>query len=805
MNPNPPSPSERELEALSRQLRALAQHLVRDPGAADDLVQEAWLAALHRSREQVADLGSWLRVVVRNLAARRTRRERRRLDVELASADREEARETEEMLERSNIALALREAAHDLAEPVRSVILLHYFEGLTIEATAARLARPLETVRSQRKRGIEALRAVLDRRHKGARRDWLAALAPLLGWRPARAPRWRWAVLAGLASIVFVVLGVWLTRTDAQEAATPALAALDGSRAEPPSSASPPESLTRTDVASAEPASAPPSAPVAPPAVETRRFSVRVTDDGGRAVEGARVSALGVERTEQGPFFTDAQGHVEFEVALDKLSYHGQFAQRGGLYLFAHADGHARSMVAYVLASDEGQRVEMALRGRAQALVGVVLDPDGKPVEGAYIDIENHMRVMQHLPEGVSYADDPRNAWSDAQGRFEFRELPLRAHRWLARGPELGTTTGSAEGDGEELALVINLPRGRLLRGTVTSAGRPLPGARVWVARGFGASIGAPATTADEQGRYALKGISETPLRVFARADAPESAFADEFVAFEDLQDEAELDLELQTREPLRLRFVAVDGAPLVSAMVTVQTQEAEPAPWRQSVTTNEDGWAVFEDYASCPLRLQVRPLGAPGYVLARAFDPRLSTALEVRVSEGAGLSAAPLLVRLVDPYHSPLDARVFAVATTDQQGVSRMVDPRTGAVGEWFLPEGQRWFYAVDNFGASLLGAASLDGAAAHDLGVHTLGATRAIELVWPAARGGDDTVWSLSAVLAECDTSARFLELPRGRSRVELRDGCYILLGDSPQGVARVRLRFEVGPGQPVQVLVP
>lgn len=805
MNPDSRSPSESDLEALSRQLRALAQHLVRDPGAADDLVQEAWLAALHRSREQVADLGSWLRVVVRNLAARRTRRERRRLDVELASADREETRETEEMLERSNIALALREAAHDLTEPVRSVILLHYFEGLTIEATAARLARPLETVRSQRKRGIEALRAVLDRRHKGARRDWLAALTPLLGWSPSRAPRWRWAMLAGLASILFVGLGLWLMRTGAQEAATPALAALEGSRAEPQLSAPLPDPPSRSDVASVGPASAPPSEPAAAPALETRRYSVRVTDDAGRAVEGARVSALGAERTEQGPFFTDAEGEVEFEVALDKLSHQGQFAGRGGLVMNAGAAGHARSMVALAVSADGVQHVDLALRGRAQRLAGAVLGPDGEPIANAYIDIENHVRDLLSVPSGVTYGDDPRYAWSDAKGNFEFPDLPRRTHRWLARGPELGATSGTVSGDEDELALVINLPRGRVLRGVVTSAGRPLAGAHVWVARGFGASIGAPKTTADAQGRYALKGISETPLRVFARAAAPDELSADEFVFFEDLQEEAELDLELQARPSLRLRIVASDGAPLARAMVTVQTDQHQPAPWRQSMASDDDGWVTYVDYASCPLVAQVKPLGAAGVLMAHAFDPRVSPVLELRVGADAGLSAAPVRVRLVDPYHAPLTTRVRAYSIADGQGISCSVDPRTGEVGAWFLPAGARLFYAVDEYGVVALGSAQLDGASEFDLGVHTLGAARAIEFVWPLAREGDDTVWSLSAAVDHCDATERILELAHGRPRVELRDGRYMLFGDSPQGVARVRLRFEVGPGQPVRVLVP
>ena len=62
-------------------LRGLARSLLRDAARADDVVQEAWLAAMRRPHE-VRDLRPWLVGVVRNLV----RREKR-------SAARREARE----------------------------------------------------------------------------------------------------------------------------------------------------------------------------------------------------------------------------------------------------------------------------------------------------------------------------------------------------------------------------------------------------------------------------------------------------------------------------------------------------------------------------------------------------------------------------------------------------------------------------------------------------------------------------------------------------------------------------------------
>src|SRR5262245_4080883 len=67
-------------------LRRLATSLVRDPGAADDLVQDTWIAALRRP--PAAEPRAWLARVARNLAhnARRAGA-RRATHEELARAE----------------------------------------------------------------------------------------------------------------------------------------------------------------------------------------------------------------------------------------------------------------------------------------------------------------------------------------------------------------------------------------------------------------------------------------------------------------------------------------------------------------------------------------------------------------------------------------------------------------------------------------------------------------------------------------------------------------------------------------------
>ena len=54
-------------------LRALARSLLQDEGQVDDVVQDTWLAALHRPPAERSGLRWWLGAVARNVA-RQTRR-----------------------------------------------------------------------------------------------------------------------------------------------------------------------------------------------------------------------------------------------------------------------------------------------------------------------------------------------------------------------------------------------------------------------------------------------------------------------------------------------------------------------------------------------------------------------------------------------------------------------------------------------------------------------------------------------------------------------------------------------------------
>lgn len=171
---------DRALLAHADFVARLAQQLLRDQHLADDVVQDTWLSAL-RSRPRGAGRG-WLAAIVRNVARNRLRdRELRgRREAEAVRAcDVEYEVSTEDVVQREASRREVVNAVLGLAEPYRSTVLCVYFEGESPARIARRVGIPAATVRSRLKRGLEQLRAALDGRHGGDRREWVTALAPL--------------------------------------------------------------------------------------------------------------------------------------------------------------------------------------------------------------------------------------------------------------------------------------------------------------------------------------------------------------------------------------------------------------------------------------------------------------------------------------------------------------------------------------------------------------------------------------------------------------------------------------------------
>jgi RNA polymerase sigma-70 factor (ECF subfamily) len=212
-------------------IRALAQGLVRDRSAVEDLVQETWLAFLRRRPSSEESIRPWLARVLRNQAALRLRRIRNGEDRERDAAPSNELPSALELVERAETQRRLVDAVVELEEPYRRTVLLRYYEGLSAVEIARRRAIPAATVRTHLKRGLDKLREKFDAETEGERRAWVGALLPLAGSRPPKALRFdaigravvrdtlRWAA-GGLVAAAATVVGVTLVMEESKPGGT---------------------------------------------------------------------------------------------------------------------------------------------------------------------------------------------------------------------------------------------------------------------------------------------------------------------------------------------------------------------------------------------------------------------------------------------------------------------------------------------------------------------------------------------------------------------------------------------------------
>lgn len=168
-------------------VRRLARSLVRDDAEADDVMQDAAVAALENRTPVRRGLRAWLGGVTRNVVRTRHRVDTRRDAREAAVAKPEAVPSVAESVVRAAEQSALLETVVNMQDPYRTAILLRFVEGLPPREIATRMDIPVETVRTHVKRGLTRLRAHLDRRH-GGRDMWRASLFLVAGGVPHAAP-----------------------------------------------------------------------------------------------------------------------------------------------------------------------------------------------------------------------------------------------------------------------------------------------------------------------------------------------------------------------------------------------------------------------------------------------------------------------------------------------------------------------------------------------------------------------------------------------------------------------------------------
>ncbi len=594
-------------------LRRLSRSLARDPATADDLAQEAMLAAW-RSRPARGALRAFLGRVVRNLAITQRRQESRRPERNARSNDeRGTVPCTAELLQRLETRQRLTAAVAELPEPDRTTLILRYFEDLEPRTIAARLGVSSNTVRQRCHRGLRRLRERLEAQFGS---DWRnragivalaqlpldgAGLAPDATVAPASGPlppgarplelfltaismtTTRWtatiAVVLALGAVIFVASTGHEPEPDSGTAGSVAPAPAEAAPEDTSSSrnADPERALVEAATPPAEAAGA------APPMARVEVFWADGSPARGVDVAIGRGSlqsasyALDLPDAEPETIGTsDHDGVIEFAVP-----------DHGGYLLPASND-----LLPLHTASFNGSRKpSFPLRlvvSRALELRGTVVDPDGMPLPNA--EIEVRLRPLVDFPMPLEHAVRLRGARmkSDAAGLFAGLRCDATGSSLCVSHPGYRRVTRAVLPDDRQLEIVLEPLGGgrRTLIGTVLGDRlMPIVGAQV----GFD---GSGIVTTDAYGDYELDltGRSVTKHTVLHAA-----AVGQRPAVVRDLAERIaragpdaatiRVDLELgPTAVELRGQLVEADGTPAPAGLLVY--------PWDRPAV----GWSVTAD-----------------------------------------------------------------------------------------------------------------------------------------------------------------------------------------------------------------
>ncbi|MFY9341100.1 MAG: sigma-70 family RNA polymerase sigma factor [Planctomycetota bacterium] len=529
-----PPHAERDLQRLLAEepfVRDLARQLVASD--ADEVVQRTWLHAVQQGGAGVGRPRHWLARILRTVASNLRRDDRRRVARELATPPPELVPSSAALAEREESRRALVAAVDALPAPLRTVVLLRWFDGQPPRRIAKALGVPAATVSTQLQRALALLRHRLDAGHGGDRRAWLVPLIPFavrpeLPLAPPVLP-----VGAAPAAPALLLGAIAMTTKTKFAAATVALLMAAGAwmlSLEPGKAVTTPPDGNRLDSSAlvqaplGERAGAPPPATDAParepatpvpPAPTTGTVIVHVRYGDDHAPAPGVILALrprGTDGRYQGwRQRTDTSGTVRYDDA-------------------APGDLH----VGTVLGLNEGKRVDLAAGQTVEVeldlevgitVTGVVLDASRVPVAGAQVEMA-HVAHSGTLPEVV--------AVSDAGGRFSARACPdlclvgARAAGHLASPVRF---LHGKKGNTAEVELVLGRDGGAIDGIVVDTAGNPIANAVVIAGQGEVSGIDAydngpafPALTrSGADGRFLAIGVptGEQPLRVRAPTFAP--------------------------------------------------------------------------------------------------------------------------------------------------------------------------------------------------------------------------------------------------------------------------------------------
>jgi RNA polymerase sigma-70 factor (ECF subfamily) len=495
------SPDPEEILANQGFMQRLARGIVGDEHSADDIVQQAWLAALERPPREQGSMRGWLARVVRNIAINQARSKSRRTDREQQAARPEGQAPSDHMELQLELQRRVLEAVQRLDKPYKTAIFLRYYEDLAPAEIAGRLAIPEATVKTRLRRGLATLRTVLDKEFGGDRRAWSLSLVSiatkgatsgtigssiLSGASKGSKGAWMSApskIVAAGVLVAGALLWLWQPwRTSDMASPTARILSDIGdpiSHREPPEK--PKHEFVAGETTTTETRSAVASTPGTPAKEVKLTFRGRVLDSRRFPVAGAAVSVL-FPGAARGRAETNERGEFVIELAKGPDTRGWRGGVRG-------IDDHGRAVVRPCDVSSPKERARWSRGGlysepnpNDRDLGTLVLEPS-HTVRARVLD----KGALVANAEVIAYWDSRRipveEARSDSKGLVSFGGIPTGKVMLRARtaGKEGSASTFASDVDAASVDIDLRETRTVNVRVVDAATGEGVPNAELWV------------------------------------------------------------------------------------------------------------------------------------------------------------------------------------------------------------------------------------------------------------------------------------------------------------------------------------
>ncbi len=541
---NPTPTSTESLLDHAQWAHALARRLVGDASRADDVVQEAYAAALQHPPTEPGALRPWFARVLTNVARMQLRSSRRRCARERTAAADPTLPSPSELAERAEGQRTLVAAVLKLEEPYRATVLLRYFEDLSAAEIARRQDIPAATVRWRLQEALAKLRSELDEEFGGDTRSWCSLLLPLATMRTPGLP-----LATVTPSLLSAVVIMKLIKTAAVAGCLfvglfflAAQGLLPGFGLGTTEVDLPPETVSFRSIPEQTPALAQQRPPVQnkrstvtqtkPAKAASKSFATIVAqfvDENGRAIEG--VSFRETYRTaNSSDCFSQADGSIEVKLGNDST-----YKAWGQATLIAIHPNFANQR--FPVHITKGKRIDLGtiVLSAGGSIQGHVRDEAGLPMPGIKVFVtareivENHGSLSSHTEGNVGRAETK----TDEHGEFVLGGVLAGLRTVHATdNKHMKVKSGSVEvkpgqqSFGVEIVLKDPTPQALRITGVVLDPdGKPVPRSFIEFkfSTFFGMSNGSGSTITNTEGAFRIDARDKSAkYRLLARSETEE-------------------------------------------------------------------------------------------------------------------------------------------------------------------------------------------------------------------------------------------------------------------------------------------